>query len=375
MNEKPLGREELARCRDYLRDHWATPEAYLTGLFARRDVVLLAEDHAIRHNLLLVQRLIPLLHEAGVYALGMEFGASEDQDALDALTGYTGRPDAYDKALGRQLMFNYNVGWPYREYLDVYRAAWAFNRTRPEDARPFRILNLSYRYDWRSALPVRTPEGTKRIFPKGGTEPYRVEVIRREILENGEKILVLTGSIHAWTRFTVPEFDFTAEGFVRFNDGYLGHLLARLAPENVCTVLLHQPFDDKLAGPVRRVRPANGAIDQIMAGFTDARVGFDLDGPLGELRDDSFYSSGRDDFRLSDLADGYVYEMPFEQYEGCTVDEAFVTDDNWPEARLNFPDPHWHQRPETIEEYWRHVRAYVDVARRYADVRRPGDAH
>ena len=97
---------DLDDCTRYLRDQWRTPEQYVLDTFARRDVVLLAEDHAIRHNLLLVGRLIPLLPAAGVFTLGMEFGASEDQAALDALT----TADAYDEALARRLMFNYNVG-------------------------------------------------------------------------------------------------------------------------------------------------------------------------------------------------------------------------------------------------------------------------
>ena len=47
--------------------------------------MLLAEDHGIRHNLKLVHALIPWLYQAGVYTLGMEFGASEDQADLDQL--------------------------------------------------------------------------------------------------------------------------------------------------------------------------------------------------------------------------------------------------------------------------------------------------
>ena len=355
-------------CLDYLRDHSGTPEAYIVGTFAAKDVVLLAEDHGIRQNLLLVRRLIPLLHAAGVYAIGMEFGASEDQPALDALTGFRGPAASYDEDGARRLMFNYNAGWAYREYMDVYRAAWAFNRDRPPGVRPFRVLNLSYRYDWSEALPVRTPENTKRIFPKGGTEPYRAALIEREILDRGEKLLVLTGSVHAFTRFAVPVFDYNSDGFVRFDDGFLGHRLCRRAPDRVYTVILHRPFEDKLLGPIRLVQPAGGAIERLMAALGYPRLGFDLDGPLGDLPDDSFYASGRSGFRLRDLADGYIFEAPFSRMEGCTVDEAFLTEANWPEARRNFPDPHWHQPPETREAYLDMIRAYVDIPRRYADV-------
>lgn len=361
--------DPLERVVDYLRQRSRTPEQYILDTFACRDVVLLAEDHAIRHNLLLVQGLVPLLPRVGVDTLGMEFGASEDQAALDALV----TAEAYDEGLARRLMFNYNVAWPYREYMDLYRVAWAYNRARPPGARPFRILNLSYRYDWREASPVRTPENTRRVFHRGGTERYRADLIGREVLDRGDKLLVLTGGVHALTRCPMPEFYFNAEAFVRYDDRYMGHLLHRRAPDRVATIWLHRPHDSRLHGPARQVQPAGGAIERIMSALGTRRVGFDLltpEGPtpLGALPDDSFYATGRPGFTLADLADGYIYEMPFRHYQGCRVDEAFMTTGNWPEVQAQWPDPHWHARPDSPEAYWQHVRDYVDLPRRYAQV-------
>ena len=373
LADQPALFNALSDCTRYLRDQWRTPEQYVLDTFARRDIVLLAEDHAIRHNLLLVQRLIPLLPAVGVFTLGMEFGASEDQAALDALT----TAEHYDEDLARRLMFTYNVGWAYHEYMDLYRAAWAYNQARPGDARPFRVLNLSYRYDWRGAGPVRTPANTRHVFPRGGTERYRAELIGREVLDRGDKLLVLTGGVHALTRCPVPEFDFNADGFARFDDGYMGHRLHRAAPGRVATVWLHRPLDSQLHGPAERVHPAGGAIERVMARFTERRAGFDLlttDGvvtPLGALPDDSYYATGRPNFRLADLADGYIYEMPFRDYQGCTVDEAFLTAENWPEAQAQWPDPHWRPRPNSPAEYWRAVREYVNIGQRYAQVIEP----
>ena len=370
MTDRSIPLSTLDDCARYLRDQWRTPEQYVLDAFARRDVVLLAEDHAIRHNLLLVGRLVPLLPAAGVFTLGMEFGASEDQAALDALT----TADTYDEALARQLMFNYNVGWAYHEYMDLYRAAWAYNRTRPLGSLPFRVLNLSYRYDWRGAGAVRTPANTRRVFPRGGTERYRAELIGREVLDRGDKLLVLTGGVHALTRCAVPEFDFNAEGFVRTDDGYMGHRLQRAAPGRVATVWLHRPLDSQLHGPAERVHPAGGAIERILSRFAERRVGFDLltaggdTTPLGTLPDDSFYATGRPNFRLADLADGYIYEMPFRAYQGCTVDEAFLTEATWPAAQGQWPAPHWRPRPNSPAGYWRAVGEYVDIGQRYAQV-------
>lgn len=362
----PLTAEAAAPLKTFLAAHWQTPEQYIVTVFKTRDIVLLGEDHGIRHNLHLVHGLIPWLYRAGVYHLGMEFGASEDQAALDLLI----TRERYDQDTARRLIFNYNVGWAFQEYLDIYRAAWAFNRTLSSSAPKFRILNLSYQYNWAGAPAVRTPENARQIYHRGPVDAYRAEITRREILDKGEKILILTGTPHAFTRYRIPIYDFNAAGFVRFEDRNLGHRLYQLAPDRVFCILLHQAFYSKWEGAARYVFPAQGVIDQVMTAYPDKRVGFDLPGtPFGELTDDSYYASGDADFRLSKLADGYIYERPFSDFEGCTLDEAFLTDANWPEAQRQFPDPDWHRRPETIADYWAQIREYADISHRYRALR------
>ncbi|WP_116811475.1 alpha/beta hydrolase-fold protein [Steroidobacter cummioxidans] len=361
----PLSEAEAKQLGDYLQAHWQTPEQYITSKFDRNDIVLLGEDHRIKHNLMLAQRLIPLLYKAGVYNFGMEFGASEDQAALDALV--TG--ERYDEAVARRLMFNYNVGWAFKEYMDIYRVAWELNRSLPAGARKFRILNLSYKFNWEGYTGIRTPVNVGRVFHKGNSERYRADLLRREILEKQEKILILTGSVHAFTRYRQPVNDYLSEGFYRLEDRYMGNLLVQMAPTRVFFIMLHRALDGRTGGPRELVYPAKGAVDQVMARFTDKRVGFDLaDTPMGALADDSFHSIGYTDFRLRDLADGYVYEKPFSEYEGCTVDEGFLTEQNWPEAHRQFPDPDMSARPKSLQEYQQRIRDYADIPKRYARV-------
>ena len=363
----------------HLKKHWQTPDLYLLNVFKTYDVVLLAEEHAIRHNLELAHKMIPLLYQSGVYTFGMEFGASEDQAELDQLvTGPT-----YNEDTARQIMFRYNTGWAYKEYLEIYRAAWALNRSLPTSARKFRILNLSYRYNWTDAPVVRTPENAQEIYHRGPVDAYRAEIVRKEVLGRGEKILILTGTPHAYTRYRIPLFDFNAPNFVRFEERNLGQLLYRYAPERVFCVLLHQPFDSLRDGSARKVYPARGVLDQVMARFPGQAVGFDLvDSPFGNLPDNSYYASGYQDFHLAQLADGYIYVQPFAAFQGCTLDENFLTEVNWPEAQRQFPDPDWHRRPQTLSEYWQQIRSYVDIQQRLAGLEplpgcpeASGDAH
>jgi hypothetical protein len=353
----------LQSLRDYLAAHAQTPVDYVLSAFNSHSVVLLAEDHAIRHNLALAHSLIPRLYQAGITNFGMEFGASEDQPALDRLV--TAR--RYDRDTARRLMYNYNVGWAYREYMDLYHAAWQLNRSLPRGARPFRILNLGYRYNWAGAPAVRTPENACQIYPHGPVDAYRAEIVRRQVLERGEKIAILTGTVHAFTRYHIPFYDFNAPGFVRFEDRNLGQLLYRTHREEVFCILLHQPFEDKWEGGARLVRPAGGLLDEVLSGYAHGPVGFDLaDSPFGDLPDDSACAWGRPDFRLAQLADGYIYDRPFEEFEGCTIDEDFLSEDDWPAIYDQIPDPDWRPRPTSLDDYWAEIRAYADLHQRYA---------
>lgn len=334
-----------------------TPADYIVRQFANADVVLLGEDHCVRQNLAFVHGLIPALYAAGVRYLGMEFGAQEDQAALDALT--TGA--RYDEVAARRIMFNYDVAWPFRDYMELYRAAWRFNRTLARRAPRFRVLNLSYRFDWTGYAGAMTPVAARRVFHRGPVDLYRANVIQNEIRARGEKILALVGTPHAYTRFGIPGFDHNADRFTRTDRANLGHLLYAAAPERTRCVLLHQAFWADNA--YRRVQPAGGALE---AALTQP-AGFDLTGAAGALPERSISANGDPSFTLGQLADGYVFLAPLRELEGCTLDEAFVTTANFEQARANYPRE-LRQQPQTLGDYWRDARAYADVPTRYADI-------
>lgn len=357
--------EQLAAALDA---HGVAPEDYIVGKLRRYDVVLLGEDHRIRHNLELVHRLLPRLHQAGVYNFGMEFGASEDQAALDALV----TAERYDENEARRLLRSYDVGWAFREYLDVYRAAWRLNRSLPPGARRFRILNLSYRYDWSRYEGIRTPVTLARVFGRGSTETFRAELLRREILNRpGEKIVVLTGTVHAFTRYRYPSSDVLADQFHRLEDRFMGNLLHRLAPERVCFIALHRAFDSQDAADSALVAPAHGLLDQAISLRPGRRYGFDLaDTPMGALRDDSYYAIGHPDFRLRDFADGYIIEKPLAEFEGCSVDDAFLPVADWEQLRRQIPGEFdAGLRRLSREAYLAHIRDYANVPRVYHTLR------
>ena len=297
--------------------------------------------------------------------LGMEFGAYEDQKQLDSLIN----APRYNENLARQLMFNYNTRWAIVEYMNLYKAAWEWNHSLPEQAKKFRVLNISYRYNWEKFEGARTPENMKQVFPLGNTEDFRCTLLEREVLSVHAKILVLTGTIHVFTSYRFPYYDYTSPGFVRYENRFLGNLLYDKYGNKVVSVALHQPFFNYPNQQPTLISPAAGKLELIMEKSQNNPIGFDLKGShIGELHDYSYYSMGHKDFILSDLFDGYIFLKPIKELSSCTVDYKFMDDTNWNEAVSNSPDPDWQPRPHDKEEYWRVVENFMNIEKRYADV-------
>lgn len=358
--------EADARYTDYLREHARSPSDYIVSKFADADVLLLGEDHAIAQNLAFVANLIPALHAAGVHNLVVEFGAEEDQQALDRLLV----APAYDADALRQLMFNYNSAWSWTEYRDLYRAAWRFNRSLPQGQAPFRIVNMSYVYRWQHYGAPRSPEMLRRVFWRGPIDRFRADLIEREVLARDGKALVLTGTPHALTRYAMPRTDDNGEGFCGYDANWLGNHLLRRHPGRVTNVLLHRPFHGFPGGPAAYVQPAQGAVERILAALDNPPLGFDLRGSvMGTLPDRSFYSTCHDDFRLGDLFDGYIFLAPINALQPATVDQGFVDASNLEAALSNFPDPDWTTPPRNLQEFRTHLRGMAEEIRlRYQSV-------
>lgn len=98
-------------------------------------------------------------------------------------------------------------------------------------------------------------------------------------------------------------------------------------------------------------------------------VGFDLKNtPLAKLRDNSYYSMGYTNFTLADLFDGYIFLKPIKELSSCSVDYKFMDEMNWDRAVSNNPDPDWHPRPQSKEQYWEMVESFMNIEKRYVDV-------
>jgi len=353
-----------AELRGYLEKNHKTPEDYVLSKFKDHQIVFIGEYHRIQHDSGLIRKLVPLLHKAGVYNLGIEFGIRRDQDRVDKLIN----APIYDEQAAREIMFDFASYWGYKDYMDIYRAAWEVNHQLPPGARRFRVVNLNAFSDWsfiKTDADRKNREIMKKVWPEGDGDQVMAEVIMREFGDKGQKALVYSGIHHAFTRYRQPIY---YQGkFVRFVEDRMGNRVFNQLGDKVFTIYLHAPWSDKTYE--KEIYAAGGAIDAFFA--RESRlypVGFDLAGtPFGELTGPgSIYEEGYDPFTLKLYADGYIFTKPISQYHGVSIDEKFVTEANFKRAVEQIANPEYRSRVTGPKMFMEGTKSDADMGRRFA---------
>ncbi|RKY87702.1 hypothetical protein DRQ09_04030, partial [candidate division KSB1 bacterium] len=326
------------------------------------NIVFIGEYHRIKHDVELIQNLIPRLYRAGIYNLGIEFGCYEYQNKVDSLI----TADRYDEDLARWLMFKSFVAWGYKEYMDIYRKAWELNKSLPEDAPKFRVINLGYRANWRFRKENMTPELWRKVWHKGNPDVYMANVILKEFVDKGKKALIYSGSHHAFTHYYQPIYDYENRKFIRFNKNRMGNVVYHKIPDKVFNIFLHSPWPTKRSFN-ENTYPVDGVIDIIMKEFKNKRVGFDVKGsPFGKLSDDdTYYSIGYQNLTLSTFCDGYIFQKHFSDYTGCTVDTIFITEKNFKEAIEFLPNPEARKFIKKPADFIKGIQKDADMKKRF----------
>ncbi|HSA95543.1 MAG TPA: hypothetical protein VLJ16_05800 [Acidobacteriota bacterium] len=356
-------RDKLAR---YIEAKGLAPEEYVASKFADHDIVFLGEHHFIKHDPEFVAALIPVIYRRGVTDLGIEYGCYELQAEADALV----TAERYDEARARRLLFQWGSYWPYVEYLGLYRAAWELNRSLPPGAPKFRIIGLDYRPRWdRLEEKMSRRQLVKRVFFKGGRDRHMAEVVTREFVRKGRKALIYAGQYHASTRFPFPVYDFRKRMVTGFDAQTMGQVINRKIRGRAFNICLHYPWET-VDGPKSFDYPIGGAVDALMKGLGPRPVGFDVVGsPFGRLTDHkAVYSRGRPKFFFEDFCDGYIFQKPFAEYEGCAVDPLFITDENLAEAIAFLPNAGIRKKIVNKAQFLAKFRWDADFKRLYPDL-------
>lgn len=347
----------------YLEKNFKTPEEYVLSKFKDHEIVFIGEYHRIQHDVLLIQHLIPLLYKAGIYNLGIEFGIHRDQDRVDKLI----TAPTYDEQAAREIMFDEASYWGYKEYMDIYRAAWEVNHKLPPSAPRFRVVNLNAVSDWsfvKTQKDRENPEVMKKVWPEGDGDTVMAETIIHEFVEKGRKALIYSGIHHAFTRYKQPIY---YQGkFVRFVEDRMGNRVYQRLGDQVFTIYLHAPWPDK--NYEQELYPVGGVIDALLAKENKLRpVGFDLAGtPFGELPGPgSIYEEGYNPFTLKLYADGYIFTKPISQYQGVAVDEKFITEANYKRALEQIPNPEFKNKVTGRGMLLEAAKSDADIPRRF----------
>jgi len=356
---------------NYLNDNHQTPEEYIVGKFADHDLVFLGERHRLKHDVALVRNLIPRLHAAGVYHLGIEFADWADQALIDSLLALP----QYDEQLARQIQFNQWPWWGYQDYIDIYKAAWEVNRTRPEGTPPFRVIGLNARSDWSHVMTPddrRDPEVMKKVWPDGDSDKHMAMIIKRELLANGHAALIYAGHNHAFTRYHQPVFNAEKGELIRLNYERMGNLIYDEIGERCFNVSLHTPWYAE-TGYGDYVLAADSYIDSLIARLPDSlqRAGFDVIGtPFAKLTGKhSMWQHGYPDFTLDDFCDGYIIQGPLKEYKGVDVAANFLTDQNRVPAILQSanPNPRVKDTTRTAEDLMNSLHRDTEIQRIFAN--------
>jgi hypothetical protein len=329
---------------------------------ATHDIVFLGEIYKIKQNVTLVSSLIPALYAAGVRSIGIEYALSDDQARIDALLA----APTWNEAEARAITFDWLVTWGFQEYIDLYKAAWSFNRGLAAGAKPFRIVGLSVRENWQYIKSAR--DGTNavvvaKVFANGVPDAHIAEVIQSQFIATGEKALIYTGTQHIFTRYHSGAYEKNAASMKLSEVRRAGNIVFAAIGSRAFSISLHSPWPDA-SNKTGYGFAAAGLIDAMIAALPDAKKGggWDLAGtPLGAISvANTPYATSGTSGTLADVFDGYIVQGPIKDYTMVTPIKDFITAANVDQANMSFPGVK-PDKPLTVEQLNKAIQDDLDT--------------
>ena len=316
---------------DYLRTRARSPVDYVVEKFQRHDVVMLGEAHQIREDWELVSRLIePVYRRAGVKILAMELIKQGSTEEINRLLN----APVYDERRVIQIFREDYFYWGFQEYLDILKAVWAFNRTLAPGEEPFRVIGFQpdmdiYRVDCGSLLQKVIE------FPKLlRMEELYARPVLDQVLRNKAKVLVQVGYFHTFLNYRQPKV-VDGKMYGEFARVRMGQLLKRELGDRVFQIDLHVRHDGADRYTEKPTDPVTCLLENLYAENESVPIGFDVqDSPFAMLRDTcSWFFKYQKHVTLSDIAQGYILQAPFEGLHTVKWVDGFVVPSNFQKLR------------------------------------------
>lgn len=311
---------------------------HLVELAKSKQLVLLGDQVGIAQHVAFISEVLPELYEAGIHNLAWEFTNSRAQESLDNLLS----AEDWDELGCTNLFIDLlGIGFTYREYADVLKAAWSLNRSLDANDPQFRVIGLglpTYVED-PSLLEGRSAtELELRNWWMGGhyrdvAAFHMANTLTNEVLRSGGRAVALLSGERTTTKL------------VQWKDGLptvsVGNLLHRWMGEGVARAIFHGAVADGQAA--ERVEALIAAAPEKPETFG---IALDL-ATLGNVGLNEVIGSldgNETSLRLKDVADSYIWLGNIESWRPCQLIESVVTEKNFEhlEARYRALDP----RPE-----------------------------
>lgn len=304
------------------------PYEYVLDEFNNHDIIFLGENHRIRNNLLFMQKLIPLLYDKGIRNMGFEFALNRDSLLIkEVITN----KDFFDQEKANQIIFNVSPYWGYKEYIDLFRAAWEVNKNLPDGAEKFIIYGIMHDFDF-SLMKKRSDEFNEEIMLKirkgvVNGDQFMANSIINDYVKNKKKTLIYCGMHHAFTGYSSKR---------------TGGMVKDKIDARTMTISLHYPWLTKDGSKYRTAYPVNGYIDSFIRKHKSKEFAFGINinnTSFGNLTDTTSTYVHEKDLKLNSFCDGYIYLNAFSMDEGVKVQDNFITRKNIKYARTQLPNP------------------------------------
>jgi uncharacterized RDD family membrane protein YckC len=309
VDSSSLTEDGLRTLIQWLDEKGQRPSAYIVESASTHDLTIIGEGlHGVKPFLDLVIGIIPHLYQkAGVTCIALEACPSFNNRALDRLV----TSPEFDEDLALQIARSENWQlYGYEEYWEILRSVWRLNQTLPNGQKRMRVVGLDVEFElpswalmglgddglantpvWEKLRILRLVDDIPRVAKR---DELMAATVEREILDRGERGVVLIGANHAYLRYGWPGR--IVDGKAVAERRRMGYMLHQRHGDRVYQILLYH-------SQLRHIFPA--CWEDVMSGRDDSPVGFDVDGsPFENLRSGFEHQAG---VHFADVTPGVVF--------------------------------------------------------------------